>query len=352
MIDTRYEDALISPDAVLRDGLERMNTNGLQILLVVDENRTLLGTVTDGDIRRALGSGLDLTVALSEVMNATPRFVQEKETSRIHEIMASYKIRHVPILDTDHRVVDVVDWARLLLKEPPPSRGVPVVVMAGGKGTRLRPITKVLPKPLVPMGSRSLVERVMERFHRHGFDEFILTLNYKSNVIRDYFSDIKLPYGLSFVDEGREFLGTAGAVSLADAHIAGRTFMVTNCDIIVEANFADMLEFHREKKAAATVLSVLKSFRIPYGVLQVEGHDLADIDEKPEYHFLVNSGIYLLEPEILELMEPGKRVDMPDLLLRARDAGLTVAAFPYTGQWFDVGQWDQYRQAADYLERQ
>ena len=352
MIDTRYEDALVGPDTVLRTGLERMNTNGLQILLVVDDARTLLGTVTDGDIRRALGSGLELDVPLSRVMNANPRFVSEKDTARIHEIMANHRIRHVPILDAEHRVVDVVDWARLLLKEPPPSRNVPVVVMAGCKGTRLRPITKVLPKPLVPMGSQSLVERVMDRFHRHGFDEFVLTLNYKSDVIRDYFADVALPYALSFVDEGQEFLGTAGAVSLADAHIAGRTFMVTNCDIIVDANFADMLEFHRERKAAATVLSVLKSFQIPYGVLQVDGHDLADIDEKPEYHFLVNSGIYLLEPSILELMEPGRRVDMPDLLLRARDAGLTVSAFPYAGQWFDVGQWDQYRRAADYLERQ
>jgi dTDP-glucose pyrophosphorylase len=354
MTDPRTKEYMVPGDLPLKEGIGRMNASGLQVLLVVDEEGRLLGTVTDGDIRRTLASGLDLGVALSTVMNASPTFVHHENMAQVHALMMSRGIRHVPVLDEDHRVIDLVDWSQLLGADSakPHSQNVPVIVMAGGKGTRLQPITRVLPKPLVPIGSKTLIERVMDGFHGHGFDEFVLTLNYKREVIRQYFDGLPIPYSLDMIDEGETFLGTAGSVSLAREFIKDRTFFVSNCDIVVDADFAAMLAFHRRHGAAATVLSVLKTFKIPYGVLEVNQHTLQKIEEKPEYHFLVNSGIYILDPVMLDHMEPGQRVDMPDLLLRAKDAGLPVLAFPYSGQWFDVGQWDQYRQAVDHLERQ
>lgn len=352
-MDDRTKAYLVPGDIALREGIARMNKDGLQILLVVDAAGRLLGTVTDGDIRRTLAGGFDLNVALHEVMNGNPTSVQEGDSAKVHALMMSLQIRHVPVLDTEGRVVDLVDWSQLLRAEKPKprSQNIPVVVMAGGKGTRLQPITRVLPKPLVPIGSKTLVERVMDAFHAHGFDEFVLTLNYKREVIRQYFDGLPVPYSVDMIDEGETFLGTAGSVSLARDFIKGRTFVVSNCDIVVDADFDAMLAFHRQNGAAATILSVLKTFKIPYGVLEVKGNALMKFDEKPEYHFLVNSGIYILEPEMLEHMQPGQRLDMPDLLLRAKAAGLKVLAFPYSGQWFDVGQWDQYRQAVDHLER-
>ena len=352
-MDPRTKGAMVAGELPLREGIARMNASGLQILLVVDDEGRLLGTVTDGDIRRTLASGLDLAVALRAVMNPNPTVVNDGNMAQVHALMMSRGIRHVPVFE-ERRVIDLVDWSQLrgADKAAPRSQNVPVIVMAGGKGTRLQPITRVLPKPLVPIGSKTLIERVMDGFHGHGFDEFVLTLNYKREVIRQYFDGLPIPYSLDMIDEGETFLGTAGSVSLAREHIKNRTFFVSNCDIVVDADFAAMLAFHRRHGAAATVLSVLKTFKIPYGVLEVSEHTLLKIEEKPEYHFLVNSGIYILEPVMLDHMDPGQRVDMPDLLLRAKDAGLPVVAFPYSGQWFDVGQWDQYRQAVDHLERQ
>lgn len=352
-MDDRTKAYLVPGDLPLREGIARMNKDGLQILLVVDSVGRLVGTVTDGDIRRSLAGGLDVSVPLTAVMNGKPTFVNEGDSAKVHSLMTSLQIRHVPVLDRDGRVVDLVDWSQLLQAERPTKRSqdIPVVVMAGGKGTRLQPITRVLPKPLVPIGSKTLVERVMDAFHVHGFDEFVLTLNYKREVIRQYFDGLPVPYSIDMIDEGERFLGTAGSVSLAHEFIKGRTFVVSNCDIVVDADFDAMLAFHRQHGAAATILSVLKTFKIPYGVLEVKDNALVKFDEKPEYHFLVNSGIYILEPVMLEHLQPGEHVDMPDLLLRAKAAGQNVMAFPYSGQWFDVGQWDQYRQAVDHLER-
>jgi NDP-sugar pyrophosphorylase family protein len=254
-------------------------------------------------------------------------------------------IRLVPILDAGGRIVDLLDAAvlaeRAVAAYPPRDR--PVVIMAGGEGTRLRPLTKVLPKPLVPFGERTLVEVVMDGFARYGFDRFILTLNYLADAVESYFDSHTHPWAIETVREP-EFLGTAGALSLVTDQLS-RGCVVSNCDVLVEADFDAMMSFHARGGYAATLLGVAHRMEIPYGVLEVDGERLTGITEKPSYAMLVNSGVYVLEPEVLALIEPGVRLDMPTLLDRARLQGLPIGVLPIERGWFDVGRWDQYRAA-------
>lgn len=347
----RYQHALIPPSTSIQQGIALMNREGLQILLVVDPQQRLQGTVTDGDIRRGIARGLDLTQPITEVMYTSPTTVGPDQYDRVHELLGKGNIRHVPVVDESGRVLDVVDWTMVLPADQraAPTQDIPVVIMAGGKGTRLRPITRILPKPLVPVGPRTLVERVMDAFHADGFHRFVLTLNYRAEMVREYFAEADNPYSVEMVEE-EEFLGTAGALGLVRDRIPD-TVVVSNCDVIVEADFDSLLRFHREQGAAATVLAVLRTMSIPYGVLQTEGFEMVGIEEKPEYHYMVNSGIYVLEPQVLDLLPEGQRMDMPDLLMAAREAGMKVMAYPMHRPWFDVGKWDQHKRAVDYLDR-
>lgn len=337
------------PDEKLVDVLPRMEQAAMQVLLVTDGEKRLLGIITDGDIRRVLLRGGALETPLSKVMNPGPKtFKTGVPIDTIKKLMLDENIRHVPLLDEHGRLVDLVLWLDVFGYKRS-QRPEQVVIMAGGKGTRLAPFTKILPKPMIPLGEKPLVEIIMDKFYSKGFNGFILSIGYKAEIIKLYFNESDArPYQVNFVQE-EEPLGTAGALYLLKNKIKD-TFIVTNCDIIVEADFEDVLNFHRERKNALTVVGSLKKFTIPYGVLRTEDGVLNSIEEKPDFHFLVNTGVYVLEPKLFSLFSKQRFLHMTDVIDMAKEQSLKVGVYPYHGRWFDIGQWEEYRQTIKAFE--
>lgn len=338
---------MVPPGEAIINALGKMDKEALQILLVTDENGRLLGTVTDGDVRRALLKGVKMSDPVEGIMNKNPKvfpFPCSLEDAR--SLMIEHSIRHVPLVDNQRRVVDLVFWQDLFAVDTE-VRPEKIVIMAGGLGTRLDPFTKILPKPMIPIRDKPIVEIITDRFFQQGFQNFILCLGHKAEIVRLYFNGERRPYSVNFVQEEMP-LGTAGALSLLDGHIDD-TFILSNCDIIVEVDYVRLLQYHRQKKYALTVVGALKEFVVPYGVLRMEDDDFR-IEEKPNFHFLVNTGVYVLEPSILSLLERNARIDMDGVIALAQSSGLSVGVYPHPGRWFDIGQWEEYQQTVRLFE--
>lgn len=340
---------VVSPNHTLVDSLQRMNEAGLQLLLVVDDDQRLIGTVTDGDVRRALLRGKGLDIKISEVMCAHPCVSKVgTPTNQIRNLMLDKKIRHVPVIDGDDHLIDLILWTDLF-EQRVSKRREKVVVMAGGKGTRLDPFTKILPKPLIPVRDKPVVETIMDGFYNNGFTDFIISLGYKADIVRLFIlENDSRPYQVDFIQEDAP-LGTAGALSLLAGQIKD-TCIITNCDIILEADYNDILSFHYERDYDMTVIGALRIFTIPYGVLQAEDGCLLDIVEKPCNSYLVNTGVYVIEPSIISLVPETQFLNMTDLVIKAKEKGLKVGVYSFDGQWFDVGQWDEYRKTLKKFE--
>ncbi|MGI9862421.1 nucleotidyltransferase family protein [Moorella naiadis] len=341
--DEQLKDLWAWPDESLKLALPRMDRAGLQVLLVGDAGWHLAGIITDGDIRRALLRGESLDVPVSKVMQPRPRVLPaDASLAAARQLMLAHSIRHIPLVDGENRVVDLLLWVDLFDNKSV-ERPEPVVIMAGGKGTRLDPFTKILPKPMIPLGDKPIVEVLMDRFYDQGFKRFFLSLGYKAEVVKLYFNDSNgRPYKVNFVQE-EEPLGTAGALRLLRQQLRA-TFLVTNCDVIIEMNYGELLRYHREKGNALTIVGALRDFTVPYGVLRTDAGEFHLIEEKPNFHFLVNVGLYVLEPEVLEGLDKGSSIHMTDLIMATKDKGLRVGVYPHHGRWFDIGQWDEYRQ--------
>jgi len=341
------EKVQVPPELPVVQALEKMDRAARQILLVTDGDGRLLGTVTDGDVRRALLEGVNLREPVERIMNPRPRVLPAGSSPEdARRLMVDHGIRHVPLVDNLGRVVDLIMWQELFLPrtEAHPEK---VVIMAGGQGTRLDPFTRILPKPMIPLRDKPIIEVIMEKFHRQGLSRFILCLGYKAEIIRLYFNGDSRPYKIDFVQEDSP-LGTAGALSLL-AGCLEETFLLTNCDIIVEMDYAHLLQYHREQQNTITIVGALKEFVVPYGVLRMEDNTFR-IEEKPNFHFLVNTGVYVLEPAVLPLVPRGKRFDMPELIHAAQDQSFKIGVYPHHGRWFDIGQWEEYQQTLKVFE--
>lgn len=340
-----YTERTCRPEATLWKVIEMLNLGDPIIALVVDEAGRLLGTITDGDIRRALLANLSLDSPASAIMNRSPKFLYRNERSKALSLLADKSIKCVPLVDENKVVVDLLTRSsgdcRAGSVEDRPNR---VFIMAGGKGTRLAPLTRIIPKPLIPIDDKPLIEHVIDRFTPFGFKRFVISLNYKGEMIESYFQNYTNAE-LSFVRE-TEFLGTAGSLSLAREQLSEPFFLV-NCDVLTDVDFADLMHAHVEAKAAITLVGVLRKVNVPYGIIELEDSRFASITEKPQYSFLVNGGVYVLDPAVLDHIAPGERIDMPDLIMRVKNAGLNIGVFPTSGEWVDVGTIDEYRHVFD-----
>ncbi|UCD54953.1 MAG: NTP transferase domain-containing protein [Candidatus Omnitrophota bacterium] len=351
------KDILINEGASIKDALKKLDKSAEKVLLVVDEKRHLLGTMTDGDVRRCILTGKHLGDGIGEVYHKKPIHIKKKDFSQevVKKIIVGKRIALVPIVDEGNKIIDFVTRDELLLEgkiEPliTDKLDIPVVIMAGGEGTRLDPFTRILPKPLIPIDDKPIVEIVIEEFKRQGLSKYYLTLNHKSGMIEAYFDGIDKDYEIKFIRENT-FLGTAGSLRLLEKEI-GSIFLVSNCDVIVKTDFGEALNFHKEQRALLTILSPIQHYKIPYGVVEFkQGGEVKTIIEKPEYTFTVNAGIYVLSKESLQFMPERSRFDMTDLIRALIEHDKKVVMYPVNEcDYIDIGQWDKYQKTVSSLK--
>lgn len=330
----------VHPGDTLLFALAKLNKSSAQILLVLDIDGTLLGVVTDGDIRRYILRKQDLETPVESVMNRDFTAVQPHEAHKALDIMREKSIQQMPVVDGAGRVMDLILLSDLLGKRVN-ARENPVVIMAGGKGTRLSPLTKIIPKPLVPVGDKTMIELIMNQFAEQGYGDFHIVVNYKKELIKSYFFENDLHHNVTFAEE-TEFLGTAGGLTLLRDKL-DTTFILTNCDIITSVDMDAVINYHRQKKALLTILGVERKLDIPYGVIKTEQGYVYEIEEKPSLNYQIVSGIYVLEPEVLDRIPEGQVYGMDQLISSLLGQENAVACYSIGEEWFDVGQFEEYK---------
>ena len=352
-MERRVSDIIVKPGDSVGEALRRMDASGSRMVLVTDDDGRLRGVATDGDMRRWILAGRTLDDPVGAAMNPQPHTLEQGYRRESAErLMTEGHFECLPVVDRDGRVVDAVWWHDLIEGRPGIRRtelGLPVVIMAGGRGTRLAPYTNVLPKPLVPIGDTPIAQLVMERFVEWGCRRFVLMLNHRAALIRAYFADLDVAYDIDYVVEPQP-LGTAGALSL----LAGRvdeTFFLSNCDVLVEADYDSLLRAHRESGNDLTLVASMRQFTVPYGVCEVgDGGRLTGISEKPSYDHLVSTGLYVVEPGLLGDVPPDTPCDMNDLIERLLATGRRLGVYPVSeGAWLDMGSLDPLRDMLDRL---
>lgn len=351
------EDLISTREVTVKSAWERINKNSYQTIFIVDADGRIQGAVSDGDVRRWVLADRSLNEPVHKVMNREPIVCLESERPEVIKAkMLKYKILCIPLVDRQGRLARVVTWDSVIkglgMVAKQASRaaaGAPTVIIAGGFGTRLAPFTKVLPKPLIPIGDKPVLEHIMDRFQGHGVQDFFLSVNYKASMIKAYFSDSPMVSNIHFVQEDKP-LGTAGSLALLKGRLL-KDFFVSNCDILIDADYGDIMEFHRQGENAITMVCSMKRSRIPYGVVEInKGGTLKSLHEKPEYDHLVNTGMYVVSPAMLSLVPNGEFFHFTDLIEKARAAGHKVGIYPITeGAWVDIGQLEDYQAALSRL---
>lgn len=340
--ESRLKQCLIGPNESIRTLIERFSTRAEQIGIVVDESQRLLGTVTDGDIRRGILRGVTTDAPVREIMNNQPRTLTvDHPRENIANYMRHEKVRHLPVVDFAGRVVDLLTLDGLLGPSPQP---YPVVVMAGGEGTRLRPLTEHTPKPMLDVGGQPILETIIRRCADAGFNEFYISVNYRAEVIKHHFGDGRsLGVDINYLDEMTP-LGTAGPLGQLPPGVT-TPVLVLNGDILTKMDPARLIEFHRDAGAVATMGVREYEFQIPYGVVDIDENEISGLREKPVSRQFINAGIYVLGKAALDLLPRDAASDMPSLFGACRAAGLKTLAFPIREYWVDIGHIDDYRRA-------
>lgn len=320
--------------------LERLDYIKMKVLFVVDDNMTLCGTVTDGDARRAIIGKVGLDTPVIDIANRNPRYVTNEDVVEIQKIISREMITAVPVLDEHGRILKIFCEKKSVLKNKRELKNVPVVIMAGGLGTRLYPYTRILPKPLIPVADKPICERIIDGLNDEGCDVFNLIVNYKKKMIKSYFEDIDHEYKVEFWDED-EPLGTGGGLKLVENVIDG-TFILTNCDIIILEEVSKIVKYHKEQGNDATIVCSLMNYEIPYGVVDMDDEGLvASFTEKPKMSFLANTGYYILEPNIFGYIDINEKIGVPDILERMKKDNKRIGVYPiHDDMWMDMGQFD------------
>lgn len=329
------------------DAMARIDANAKGILFIVDQNNVLIGCITDGDIRRWILNAGDLSACVDNAMNKNPKSLPIDKRENAIALMQEKLITSVPIVDNNKRVVDVVVLNEVISslqeKEKKILSQVPVVVMAGGKGTRLYPYTKILPKPLIPIGDTPIVERIIESYTEYGIKKYYMTVNYKKGMIRSYFADINPDYSIVYVEENKP-LGTAGSIKLIEDKFETPLF-VTNCDALILADYADIYDYHINSENAITMVSALKNITIPYGVLHSgDNGELLSMEEKPKLSYFINTGMYVINPDTIDLIPEDKMFHMTHLVEKVMRRGGKVGTYPISEDSFlDMGEFGEMK---------
>lgn len=331
-----YESLCISKNATIHEALKQLDETAKGILFVIEDDKELVGTLTDGDIRRHILAGGSLDSQVETATFKTPTVATTRAGAK--KLYDPSDIYAIPIVDSKGHLLEVYMGESGTLEKVYERIELPVVINAGGKGTRLDPFTKVLPKPLIPVGEYPIIEHIFREYQKYSCDDFHVIVNYKKDIMKAYFTDNNKAYGITWYDEAKP-LGTGGGLSLLKGKIDG-TFFFTNCDILLTANYDSMVKFHKENGNLITMICAYKTMTIPYGVIELgEGGSIENMREKPEYTYLTNTGMYIVEPGVLDFIEDDIPVGFPDVVDKVRLAGKKVAAYPVReNEWYDMGQ--------------
>lgn len=346
----KIEDLVINASLPTLDAMRRLDETGRRILFIAPAGK-LQAVLTDSDVRKFILRGGDLQHPAGEVANHRPKTLPVERRGEARAFLLSNSIDAVPLLDKEGCMVDVVFLNELDGVSTRKTLHMPVVVMAGGLGSRLYPYTKILPKPLIPVGDLPIIERVIHNFHNFGCDHFTLVVNYKKNMIKGYFAEVEKDYTLAYADEEQP-LGTGGGLCLLKGKIH-ETFFLTNCDILIEADYSDIARFHKKRGNDITMVCAMKHFTIPYGVIKMdEQGQLQGISEKPGMDFLTNTGMYVVEPHVVEAIEDGVRQGFTDIIEQCRARGGRVGVYPVSdASWMDMGQLEEMDEMRRRLEQ-
>ncbi len=337
-----YKDVLLNPTSTIKEALQIIDNGAMKIALVTDENGKLIGTVTDGDIRRGLLNNLSLDDTIESIIYRNPTVCKTNDTKEhILGIAIEKKLYQVPIVDNTGKLIGI-EIINELLK--PTIKTNKVVLMVGGLGTRLRPLTDHVPKPMLKVGDKPILETIIQNFKKHGFTNIVLSVSYKSEIIEEYFSDgHRFGVNIEYVHENKR-MGTAGALSLMREKL-NEPFFVMNGDLLTNVNFEYMMEYHFANNAIATMGVREYEFQVPYGVVNVDGENIVSIEEKPMQKFFVSGGIYVLNPEVLKYIPNNEFFDMPTLFEKLIKNNKKSISFPIREYWLDIGRVEEYEKA-------
>lgn len=348
----KIEDFIIQASASIIETMKQMDAVRHKSLLAFEDDK-FYSIVTIGDLQRAIIKNYDLNGPISEIINTEDKqyAYATEDVEVIKRRMLQIKCEFMPLLDKDGNLFDVLFWNEYFPSSLPTEArepiNLPVVIMAGGLGTRLKPLTNVLPKPLIPIGNKTILEEIMDQFENIGCHKFYMSVNYKSEMIRFYLNHLNHQYDVEFFEESKP-LGTIGSVSLLKGKIT-TPFFVSNCDIIIDQDYRDVYEYHQNNHNDLTIVTAVKSFKIPYGVIETgENGVMTGLHEKPEQTYMINTGVYILNPDCIDEIPEGEFFHITHLIERIKSCGGLVGCFPVSEQsWKDIGDLTEYIKQLD-----
>ena len=334
----------------VRESIKKMDAGGIGFVACVDNNDNVIGIVSDGDFRRATLDNISLESPVEAIINKNFIHVSSNYVAQdIENIFEKDVIRQIPVID-DGKLVDIITEESFYIKKGEFENkrnqiDLPVVIMAGGKGSRLDPFTRILPKPLIPVGEKPIIEVIMDEYANYGMRKFYSSVNHKKQFIKAFLADYNMDYEIKYITEDKP-LGTAGALKYLEGKIDS-PFFVSNCDVIIRTDYPAIYKYHAEKKYDMTLVGSVQHHTIPYGVCEIEnGGLLKNIVERPSNDYLINTGMYLLNPDVLTLIPKDQHFDITDLINNLQSAGRSVGLFPISSNsWFDIGQWEEYKKS-------
>lgn len=348
-----WKKLIIEPEKSIRSAMQHMDEVKSKLLLVC-KNDKFKSILSIGDIQRAILTNFSLDTEIGSILREEIIIANTQDNvADVRRLMLQHRIEAMPVVDNQRNIVNVIFWNQIFQENEKMTDkivDVPVIIMAGGKGTRLKPITNIIPKPLIPIGDKPILEWIINSFYEVGVKIFYLTVNYKQEMIRSFFDNLsEKPYVLNYFEEKKP-LGTAGSLHLLKEEI-GSTFFLTNCDILIKDDYSSMLKYHRENGNELTAICAIKHFEIPYGTMEFkENGVLTEIKEKPDFNMFINAGMYILEPHLLKEIPENEFFHITTLMEQILARNGRVGVFPVSeGSWMDIGQWDEYNKTSKLL---
>ena len=341
----KIKDRIITPSVSLLDAMKRMDDIKVKMLFVFDGEH-FEGIITIGDIQRAIIKNVPMAAPVRSILETNKKYATPAEDKgSVRKKMLALRAECMPVVDEQGELVDVYFWTDLFKHSETEHREkihLPVVIMAGGKGTRLKPLTNVIPKPLIPVGEKTILEEIMDQFEEIGCQKFYMSVNYKSDMMRFYIDQLEHHYDIEFFEEPKP-LGTIGSVSLLKDKIS-TPFFVSNCDIVIDQDYRDVFEYHQNNCNDLTIVTAVKSLRIPYGVIETGADGLmTGLQEKPEQTYMINTGVYILNPELIQEIPEGQFFHITHLMEKIKRRGGRIGCFPVSEHvWSDMGEWPEY----------